>query len=285
MEACPGLANELASGNWPLPAGNEMAITCQEEEGHDAQGDKACPRCAEVEECSGVQDCFCELAPVIWGEGEPAVTKFLELPQHTTDFLSSVPPHRPLVELPLLPKYQRKDKTLVLDLDQTLVHSTLTTMNQPDYTMEINVPDTGLRTVYVKLRPYLLKFLKFASSLFEVVVFTASPTVYANRVLDRLDPHHELIDHRMFRHHCHHHHHHKAHYIKDLCALGRDLSKVVIIDNSVEAFAFQLDNGVLIEDFLGSPEDTALLRMEEFLVKLAQAKDARQAVHDYYDQL
>ena len=124
------------------------------------------------------------------------------------------------------------------------------------------------------------------------------------RVLDRLDPHHELIDHRMFRHHCHHHHHHKvlncvgkqinssyssynlqAHYIKDLCALGRDLSKVVIIDNSVEAFAFQLDNGVLIEDFLGSPEDTALLRMEDFLVKLAQAKDARQAVHDYYDEL
>ena len=76
---------------------------------------------------------------------------------------------------------------------------------------------------------------------------------------------------------------------------------MAIIDNSVEAFAFQLDNGVLIEDFLGSREDTALLRltlkkavpddplitarMQEFLVKLAKAKDARQAVHDYYDQL
>ena len=58
MEACPGLANELASGNWPLPTvasanwslptGNELAITCQEEEGHDGQGDRACPRCAEV---------------------------------------------------------------------------------------------------------------------------------------------------------------------------------------------------------------------------------------------
>ena len=36
---------------------------------------------------------------------------------------------------------------------------------------------------------------------------------------------------------------------------------MAIIDNSVEAFAFQLDNGVLIEDFLGSREDTALLRL------------------------
>jgi len=301
MEACQGLANDLASDNWPLTVGNgggggdhhhhhlEHGAggdgACHEEEGHLGQGGATCSVCKEVEECSGVQDCFCELTPVMWGEGEPAITKFLELPQHTTDFLSSVPPVRPLVELPFLPKFQRKDKTLVLDLDQTLVHSTLTTMNQPDYTMEINVPESGLHTVYVKLRPYLLQFLKFASSLFEVVVFTASPTVYANRVLDRLDPHHELIDHRMFRHHCHHHHHHKAHYIKDLCALGRDLSKVAIIDNSVEAFAFQLDNGVLIEDFLGSREDTALLRMQEFLVKLAKAKDARQAVHDYYDQL
>ena len=53
----------------------------------------------------------------------------------------------------------------------------------------------------------------------------------------------------------------------------------------MEAFAFQLDNGVLIEDFLGSSEDTALLRMLEFLQQLEQAGDARQAVHDYYDRL
>merc|ERR1712127_1166052 len=173
------------------------------------------------------------------------------------------------------PQNQRKAKTLVLDLDQTLVRSVIGFQDWADFHLEINVPEVGLTTVSVKLRPHLLQFLKFASSLFEVVVFTASPTVYANRVLDRLDPHHELIDHRMFRHHCHHHHHHKAHYIKDLCALGRDLSQVVIIDNSVEAFAFQLDNGVLIEDFLGSSEDTALLRMLEFLQQLEQAGDAR----------
>lgn len=216
---------------------------------------------------------------------EPAILKFLELPQHTLDFLGSVPSLRPIVERPHLPKYQRKAKTLVLDLDQTLVHSTLGAMEDCDYQMEINVPDHGLRTVRVKLRPYLMRFLHAAAQLFEVVVFTASPTVYANRVLDRLDPDHQLIDYRMFRHHCHHHHHTKAHYIKDLCALGRDLSKVVIIDNSVEAFAFQLDNGVLIEDFLGSPEDTALLRMQAFLMELGRVEDARQAVHDYYDNL
>ena len=93
--------------------------------------------------------------------------------------------------------------------------------------VEGTIKDFKIKTkILFQLRPYLLQFLKFASSLFEVVVFTASPTVYANRflylcgqikillsrVLDRLDPHHELIDHRMFRHHCHHHHHHKVHH-------------------------------------------------------------------------
>ena len=61
--------------------------------------------------------------------------------------------------------------------------------------------------------------------------------------------------------------------LQDICTLGRDLSKVVIIDNSVEAFSFQLDNGVFIGDFLGSPKDTVLLRMEGFLVKLAVHDD------------
>merc|ERR1712066_1004819 len=49
MEACSGLAKDLATGNWPsLPTGNEMASSCQEEEGHHEQGDRACSGCAEV---------------------------------------------------------------------------------------------------------------------------------------------------------------------------------------------------------------------------------------------
>jgi len=252
------------------------------------------------------ESCYCDLdlQPLEWIPGcEPAITRLLELPEHTMDFILSLPTVRPSVERPALPRNIRKEKTLVLDLDQTLVHSSLQKMEGADFQIEINVPETGMKThVFVKKRPFLLQFLELASSMFEIVVFTASPTVYAKRVLDLLDPDQKLIDHRMFRHHCHCHHHHdrtpdhhhnittsstnhKAHYIKDLSALGRDLSKVAIIDNSVEAFAFQLDNGVLIEDFLGSPTDTALVRMKSFLVDLDKTADARQAVCNYYNLL
>jgi len=233
-----------------------------------------------------VDDCACDIkmrstnVVQAWDiTQEPALLQNFDLPQHTLDYilsLSSPPP----VEVPALPKHRRKDKTLVLDLDETLVHSTLKSIDDADFQFEIKVPDSGLQTVYVKTRPYLTQFLQYASSLFEIVVFTASPTMYANRVFDLIDPERSLIDHRMFRHHCHLH---QGNYVKDLSALGRDFDKVVIIDNAVEAMGFQLHNGILIENFMGSASDTSLLQMKEFLNMMDQARDVRDAVVQYYE--
>merc|ERR1712106_153737 len=232
-----------------------------------------------------VDDCACDIkmrstAGSLWDtDQEPAILTHFDLPQSTLDFLETLTAPPP-VEVPALPKHQRKEKTLVLDLDETLVHSTLKHTEGADFQFTVNVPEAGPRTVYVKTRPYLIQFLQYASTLFEIVVFTASPTMYANRVFDLIDPDRSMIDHRMFRHHCHLH---KGNYVKDLSALGRDLSKVVIIDNAVEAMGFQLHNGILIEDFMGSSSDTSLLEMKTFLGMMDQARDVRNTVMQYYE--
>ncbi|OVA19779.1 NLI interacting factor [Macleaya cordata] len=173
----------------------------------------------------------------------------------------------------LLPKetWKRKSITLVLDLDETLVHSTLEHCDDADFTFPVffNMKE---HTVYVRQRPYLQAFLERVAEMFEIIVFTASQSTYAEQLLNVLDPGGKLISRRAYRESCIFS---DGSYTKDLTVLGVDLAKVAIIDNSPQVFQLQVNNGIPIKSWFDDPSDRALISLLPFLETLIDADDVR----------
>ncbi|KAL2253756.1 UNVERIFIED_CONTAM: CTD small phosphatase-like protein 2 [Sesamum indicum] len=188
-----------------------------------------------------------------------------------------VPTFRPV----LLPKQTRScpSTTLVLDLDETLVHSTLEPCDDADFTFSVNF-NLKDHTVYVRCRPHLTDFLERVSRLFEIIIFTASQSIYAEQLLNVLDPRRKIFRHRVYRDSCVFV---DGNYLKDLSVLGRDLAHVIIIDNSPQAFGFQVDNGIPIESWFDDRSDTELLLLLPFLESLVGVQDVRPFIARKYN--
>jgi len=196
------------------------------------------------------------------------------------DFIRSLPPLEPDRE-PILPPKPNDgpEITLVLDLDETLVHCTTTEMDDYDVMFPVELNGQVFQ-VSGRYRPYCAEFLEKAAEMFEVIIFTASQKVYANTLLDLMDPTHKLISYRLFRDECVTVY---GNYLKDLSVLGRDLSKTIIIDNSIYAFGYQLENGIPITSWYSDKNDKELLCILEFLQTLIGAYDVRPFLKEKYN--
>lgn len=164
-----------------------------------------------------------------------------------------------------------KSITLALDLDETLVHSSLDHCDDADFTFPV-YSSLKEHTVYVKKRPYLRAFLEKVSEMFQVVIFTASQSIYAKQLLDILDPDGKIISRRAYRESCIFT---DGSYTKDLTVLGVDLAKIVIIDNSPQVFRLQVNNGIPIKSWFDDPLDCALITLLPFLETLVDVEDVR----------
>ncbi len=193
----------------------------------------------------------------------------------------------PLVECPYLktPIVADREYTLVLDLDETLVHY-----------FEIGTEGHFL------VRPGCDTFLKEMAELYEVVIFTAAMqdvslleltcVQYADWVLDQIDKD-KHITYRFYRQHALPY---GPVFVKDLSRLGRDLSKMIIVDNVAENFQLQPDNGIFIKSWFDDMSDTALGELSPLLkgkspradpaeIVNKKVPDVREALRKFRDQM
>lgn len=176
-----------------------------------------------------------------------------------TKYPHSPAPPRPLLP-PRLPSYtaaprnaKLPQKTLVLDLDETLIHSLakggrMSSGHMVEVKLSMPVSTTltpgGPQTMlgpqhpilyYVHKRPHCDDFLRKISKWYKLVIFTASVQEYADPVIDWLEQERKYFHARYYRQHCTYR---NGAYIKDLSSVEPDLSKVMILDNSPMSYLF-----------------------------------------------
>ncbi|XP_016341582.1 CTD small phosphatase-like protein isoform X1 [Sinocyclocheilus anshuiensis] len=171
----------------------------------------------------------------------------------------------------LLPEVNINDygkKCVVIDLDETLVHSSFKPISNADFIVPVEIDGT-VHQVYVLKRPHVDEFLQKMGELFECVLFTASLAKYADPVADLLDQW-GVFQARLFRESCVFH---RGNYVKDLSQLGRELRNVIIVDNSPASYIFHPENAVPVQSWFDDMNDTELLDLLPFFEGLSKEED------------
>ena len=203
----------------------------------------------------------------------------------------------------LLPDLHPDDtgkKCLVLDLDETLVHSSFRAVPGADFVIPVQVryiildvlfvslvihsltvfvcPNASntkiedvVHFVYVAKRPGVDEFLIEMAKHYEIVIYTASLNKYADPLLDLLDPN-RVIRTRLFRESCVYY---EGNYVKDLSLLDRDLSQAIIIDNSPSSYSFHPENAIDCSSFIDDPKDRELDQIAAFLTGIKDVENVR----------
>ena len=174
------------------------------------------------------------------------------------------------LDIPYIKEPSTKDYTLVLDLDETLIH------------FSVNAENEG----HLFFRPYLFHFLNSVSEFYELIIFTAGLKEYAKIVLDLIECRmgKKIFDYRLYREHTEPND--EGVYIKDLSKIGRNLQKMIIVDNTKDNYELQKENGIEIKSYYGFDtkkmdlmeddvildDDKCLVELEKILIQMVEEK-------------
>ena len=179
---------------------------------------------------------------------------------------------RPMI-LPKIGEISLKNKgkkCLALDLDETLVHSSFSFVAEADYHIPVEI-DGKVHNIFVLKRPGVDEFLRRMAEHYEIMIYTASLSKYADPLLDRLDEG-RVISHRLFRENCVFY---DGHFVKDLSVVNRRITDSIIVDNSPPSYTFHPENAIDCTSYFDDPSDVELWQIADFLESISDCSDVR----------
>ena len=171
---------------------------------------------------------------------------------------------------PYIKTKNRKKYSLILDLDETLVHFKINNENDSEGVLQI--------------RPGVIQFLEQVGKFYEIIVFTAATQDYGDLLIDAIEENHVYFEHRFYRQHTIIM---GNDFVKDLNRIGRPLDSIIIVDNMPQNFRLQKENGINIKAFWGEDaNDNALEELGKILINIAlDGKDVRIGLEKYRDEI
>ncbi|XP_022228135.2 CTD nuclear envelope phosphatase 1 homolog [Drosophila obscura] len=175
-----------------------------------------------------------------------------------------------------------KKKTLILDMDETLITSVTIKKDGTSppssrkckwqvvpFDFEFVLNDV---TIKVYKRPHVDYFLERVSKWYNLIIFTAGTEEYATPILDYLDGGRNILTQRFFRSNCINVYGFNAKFVSLVCP---DMANVILLDNSIPECCFNVNNAIPIADNIIGDWDTKLLNILGFLDALRFVKDVR----------
>ena len=149
---------------------------------------------------------------------------------------------------PFINEPMTKDFCLVLDIDETISH-----------TMRLSFGN------YFLLRPGVIHLIKKLYNFYEIDIFTAAIKRYADNIINKLDPNDNYIRYRFYREHCIYE---GTKTVKKLVRIGRDLNKIIFVDNIKYNAKYNMDNLYHVSSWKDNVYDTEMIKLQDLLVDI-----------------
>ena len=169
------------------------------------------------------------------------------------------------IEIPYIKVPSQKKYTLVLDLNKTLAFSN--------------------RDNNVTLRNGLFSFLSMIKPYYELISFSCEPNEVSNNIIKEIESQKKYFDYNFSREHSILY---ENTLVKDISLIGRDISKVIIIDDDENCFKLNKENGIKIKAFNGNNRmDNALFELKKILILIHKKnyEDVRSAIKEFSNDI
>ena len=171
---------------------------------------------------------------------------------------------------PFLKNKSQKKYTLILDLEDTL----------------INISITNDRKIIIQPRPGLISFLTGVKPFYEIIAFSKLSKNYSESIIRLIEGDKKLFDYNLYRNHCTLV---GKNFVKDISRIGRDIKRVIMVDDLAENLKDHIDNGILILPYDGNNfrEDRVLLELKKMLILFHRLgyQDLRNALKSYKSEI